>query len=224
MATVSVIVPGRATVQAPIVGQGSAAVQTQIFGRVEPALPSGSLQFNNAGYFGGSSSLTFDNPSTFLVLSGSGAAFAIHSTETSSENILSINSKGSNLLQVDGVNKKLTFNGTGFFDSLYIGGAEIASKAFVTGVSGYLNDKTNFLFSQVAVPTGVRSHFVSFGQTLSYTPRVIVELTTPLSAEEFYVATVDEIKTSGFDVAYSNTVANSGYILEYFASSKYFSV
>jgi hypothetical protein len=223
-AQVPVIERGNVTVQAPVVSRGNASIQTQTFGRVEPALPLNALQFNNEGYFGGSSSLVFDDTSNFLFLSGLGASFLIHATEVSNENIFLIKNKNSNLLQVDGVNNKLTFNGTGYFNSLYLNGKEVPTKAFVTGVSGYLDDKTNFLFSSASIPSGASSHFIEFGRTLHYIPRVITQLVSPLNENTTYLATVDDIRSSGFMASYSSAISNSGYTLKYFISSKHFSV
>ncbi len=219
----NVVIPGRSTAQAIVVGQGSAVAVIPLSSRTEAALPLSSVQFNNAGHFAGSSAFLYDDSTKKLTLSGAGALFSIHSTSPSS-NLFSIHSNGTELLRVDGANKKLIFNGTGYFDNLYVGGSEIASKALVTGVSGYLNEKTNFLFQTADVTSGATSQFVNFGQNLGYQPRVVAELIIPGNQDVVYFIGIDRITPSGFNVGYSSQIAATGYLLEYFVSSKHFSV
>jgi hypothetical protein len=126
-------------------------------------------------------------------------------------------------LHVDG---NLMVEGAGYFEELYITGSEgidkIATENHVSGASGYLDNKTDFIFLKTEVETG--APFYGAKQPIpwdvNYTPRVVNTMVSP-SGLNFFLSSTEGITQTGCWVHFSSDVDSRGFFIESFVSSEH---
>ena len=141
-------------------------------------------------------------------------------------------------VHIDG---NLKVDGTGYFEKgyftegLYISGHPVATGASSQDVdltelntaTGYLDDKTNFLFLRTPIATGApySGSRQAISWSLSYTPKVVNSLVSPNLTNSalwpHYAMNTVDISSTGCWVFFSSDIKIDGFYLESFISSEH---